>query len=236
MRKIFLLILVLLPALSFAKTGEKMVYYLKLGFVKGGEAEMDITDTTYLGQKAKCYYLKAKTTGITDVIFNVYDIYETIANSETLLPYKSIRNVKERNYKAYNEVTYFHNVDSIFSKKNGWRKAPKDLLDIVTVFFYFTKGNYIDRISQGEVVTLPTLHAEEINNINIKYLGTETIDTKLGQIDCYVIAPQIKTGKIFRRSDGIRFYITKDTKIPVLLEFETKAGNLKAILADYDVN
>jgi len=236
MKNLILIFLVFLSCIARPNTKERMVYHLKLGFVKGGEAEMDISDTLYQGNKSIYYHLEARTTGITDIIFNVYDIYETIANSETLLPYKSIRNVKERSYRYYNEVSYFHDIDSIFSKKSGWRKVPPNLLDIVTVFFYFTKGNYIDKIAQGETVTLPTLHSDDIEDISVKFLGTETIMTKLGRIECYVLAPQVKAGKILRRSDGVKFYITKDTKISVLLEFDTKAGNLKAILEKYDTN
>lgn len=224
--------------LTFASSGadsEKIVYNLKLGFIKGGEAKIDITDTIYNGNKAIHYKMQAKTTGLADMLYNVFDVYETIANTENL-PYESIRNIKEKKYRYYNKVTYYRDKDSIYSQRSGWKFAPENLLDIITVFFYFTNKNYIDNIEKGEIVTLPTMHADEINDINVKFLGFETIKTKLGEIECYVLSPQVKKGKLLKKSDGVRFYITKDTKIPVLLEFEMRVGSLRAVLVDYDTD
>jgi hypothetical protein len=217
-----------------AANDKEIVYHLKLGIIKGGEATINITDTVFEGKKARYYKMVAKTTGLADAVYKVYDIYETIVNPDNLLPYKSIRNVSERNYKSYNEVTFHHNIDSIFSNKSGWKKAPKDLLDILTAFFYFTHKNYIEKIDKGETVTLPTMHDDQINNINIKFSGFEIVDTKLGKLECYVLSPQIKAGKLLKNSNGVKLYITRYSKIPVLLEFEMKVGSIRAILKEYD--
>jgi len=236
MNKFIICILLILPIISVGADSERIVYNLKLGFIKGGEAKIDITDTTYNGNNAIHFKLQAKTTGLANALYNVFDVYETTANPENLLPYLSVRNVKEKKYRYYNEVTYHRDIDSIYSQRSGWKKAPENLLDIISVFFYFTKENYIEKIDQGEIITLPTMHADEINNIDIKFIGFETIKTKLGKIECYVLSPQVKKGKLLKRSDGVKFYITKDTKIPVLLEFEMKVGSLRAVLKDYDTD
>ena len=94
----------------------------------------------------------------------------------------------------------------------------------------------LEKIDRGEIVTLPIMHADEINNINIKFLGFEKVKTKMGDLECYVLSPQVKKGKLLKHSDGVRFYITKDTKIPVLLEFDMRVGSLKAVLEDYDTD
>ena len=234
MKKLFIYFLMILPAVVFGNDSENIVYHLKLGFIKGGEATINISDTIYQGNEAINYKLLAETTGIVDKLYNVHDIYETTADAKTLLPLKSIRNIKERKYRYYNEVNYYHNIDSIYSQRSGWRMAPENLVDIITVFFYFTNQNLIENIGHGDIITLPTFHADEINDINIKFLGYETLKTKIGKLECYVLSPQVKKGKLLKRSDGVKFYITKDTKIPVLLEFDMKVGKLKAILKDYD--
>ena len=180
--------------------------------------------------------MKAKTTGLADKLYKVYDIYETVANPDNMLPHLSIRNIKERKYRYYNEVTYHRDIDSIYSQRSGWHESPENLVDILTVFFYFTNEKLIESVDHGETVTLPTMHADEINNINIKFLGFETIKTKLGKLECYVLSPQVKKGKLLKRSDGVKFYITKKDRIPVLLEFDMKVGSLKAILKGYDAN
>lgn len=237
MNKLLALAMLIVPMrISAGEGSEQILYNLKLGFLKGGEARINITDTTFEGKKAIHYRLEVKTTGLADALYRVFDIYESTVDPATHLPYVSVRNAKEKKYRFYNEVTYHRDIDSLYSQRSGWKHAPNNVVDIITVFFYFTNQNYIEKINQGEMVTLPTMHADEINDIHIKFLGFEVIDTYMGSLECYVLSPQVKKGKLLKRSDGIKLYITRDTKIPVLLEFDMRVGALRAVLKDYDTN
>jgi hypothetical protein len=218
------------------KTRERLVFDLKLGFIKGGEAVMVIKDTAYNGRPAKSFHLKGRTTGITDKIFNVNNEYESIIDAVTYLPYKAIRNAKERKYRYYNEAYFYHDTDSVYSEKTGWIKVPHDLTDLLTVFFYFIKRDMLDEIDLNKAVEIPTLHGHDIQLIKIKYNGTEQVESKMGMIECYVLSPVVEKGKVLKRADGIKLYISKEGKIPVQFDFETKVGTLKAILQSYKIN
>ena len=215
---------------------EILVFDLKLGFVKGGEAILTIRDTSFNGKKAVDYHLKGYTTGITDKIFKVDAIYESTVDAKSYLPYRSVRNIKERKYRYYNEVFHYHDKDSIFSEKTGWAKVPDNLTDILTVFFYFAKNNMIDDIGKGKTVVLPTLNGHEVQNIKIRFNGYEMLETPMGPLESMVLSPVVDKGKVLKRSDGLKFYISKDSHIPVQLDFETKAGTLRAILVSYRIN
>ena len=76
---------------------ERIRFNLKFGILKGGEAEMTVTDTTLNGKPAIHYHVLGKTTGLADKLYGVYDIYETTVDAETHLPLKTIRNVKVGN-------------------------------------------------------------------------------------------------------------------------------------------
>jgi hypothetical protein len=236
MRKLILILFTVLSLHSEANSPKDIVYHIKLGFIKGGVASIHISDTVYEGKEAQYYRLTIKTIGVADAIYKIHDIYETIADPVTLLPYKSTRKVSERTYRKYSEVLYYHDKDSVFSNNTGWQKAPDGLLDLITAFFYFTQTDNIEKVKISKTVTLPTLHEDEINNLTINYSGIEKIDTKLGKLPCYVLLPQIKPGKILKNSNGVRLYITQDTRIPVLLNLEMKVGSIKAILKEYDSN
>lgn len=236
MKNALTILLFVLPFFAGATERKEIIYHLKLGFIKGGEASISISDTIFNGHKADYYRLTIKTTGVADAIYKVNDVYESIANPETLEPYKSTRRVSERNYRKYSEVIFYPDKDSIYGNNTGWQKAPDKLLDIITAFFYFTKTNNIEKIKGAKMIILPTFHDDEINNLSIKYSGEETVETKLGKLPCYVISPQIKAGKILKNSDGVKLYITQDTKLPVLLDLEMKIGSIKAILKEYDSN
>ncbi|MDR2910585.1 MAG: DUF3108 domain-containing protein [Bacteroidales bacterium] len=231
---IALFILMFVVGVSAKK--EEIKYDLKFGIIKGGEASLIISDTKFNDKNAVHYYLIGQTTGVTNVLFNVYDIYETTVDAETMLPLKAIRNIKEKKYRWYNETLFYHDVDSIDSQRTGWQAVPKNLVDIVSVFFYFVNKHMFDDIEKGYTVSLPTYHADKISDITVKYSGEEKIDTDLGKIDCYILSPIVDKGKLLNRSDGLKLYISKENKIPVLLEFDMKAGTLRAVLKSYNID
>lgn len=212
------------------------MYNLKFGFIKGGEAELVISDTLFENKKALHYYLEGRTTGLTDKLFGVNDIYETTVDAQTRLPLKSIRNIKEGKYRWYNETLYYHEVDSIYSMKSGGRSTPENLVDILSVFFYFIHNHLMENIELQEEITFPTFHADKIQDVSVKYAGEHKIKTDLGEVDCFVLVPSVDKGKLFKRSDGLKFFISKETKLPVLLEFDMRVGALRAILQSYKID
>lgn len=215
---------------------EKIFFHLKFGFIKGGEAVLTISDTTFNDKKAVHYHLMGRTTGVTDKLFGVNDIYETTVDAATRLPLKSIRNIREGKYRWYNETLYYHEVDSINSQRSGWRSVPDNLVDIVSVFFYFIHHHLLDNMQPGASITMPTFHADKIDDVTVRYLGDQKIETDLGKIDCYVLTPTVNKGKLLKRSDGLKFFISKATRLPVLLEFDMRVGALRAELERYQVD
>ncbi len=237
MNKIVTILFILLVFVSeISAKKEKIKFDLKFGIIKGGEAELVINDTKFDGKKAIKYSMQGKTTGITNSLFGVNDVYETTVDAQTYLPLKAIRNIKEKKYRWYNETLFYHDIDSINSQRTGWRAVPHNLVDIVSVFFYFINNNLFEEIENGHTVTLPTFHADKIENVTIKFMGEETIETDLGKINCFVLAPQVDKGKLLNRSDGLKFYISKEKKIPVLLEFDMRVGALRAVLKSYQID
>ena len=232
---ILLLLSILLISSSFGAK-ERIRYNLKFGFVKGGEAVLVITDTVFNGKPAIHYFMEGKTTGLTDKLFGVNDVYETTVDAETRLPLKSIRNIKEGKYRWYNETLFYHDIDSLNSQKTGWREMPENLVDIISVFFYFINHHLFEEIEVGHTVTLPTFHADKINDVTVKYLGEDRVETDMGKIDCFVLAPVVDKGKLLKRSDGLKFFVSKETKMPVFLEFDMKVGALRAILKSYKID
>lgn len=235
-RTLFSFLLIIMFAVPSLAQEKVISYDLKFGFIKGGEARLVISDTIYRDTKAIQYHLVGRTTGVTDKLFDVNDIYTTIVDAKTKLPLKSIRNIQESKYRWYNETLYYHELDSIYSQKSGWRDAPENLVDIISVFFYFIDHHLVKNVENGEQVTLPTFHADKIQDVTIKYMGDTTIDTSLGKVDCHVLAPVVDKGKLLRRSDGLKFFISKSSKIPVMLEFDMRVGALRAELTGFTID
>jgi len=237
MNKTVLIFLSVFLLIQNSSAKEKRVRFsLKYGFIKGGEAEMIIIDTIFNGIPAISYCFKGKTTGLTNAIYGVNDTYTTIVDAETNLPLKAIRDIKENNYRWYNETYFYHDIDSLKSKRTGWRKMPDNMVDIISSFFYFVREYKMDEMAVNEIKTLTSFHADKIDTIAIKYIGEQRIKTDLGKIDTYVLIPSVDKGKLLMSSDGLRFFISKELEIPVMLEFDLKIGALRAVLKSYKID
>jgi len=237
MNKIVLIFLSVFLLIQTVSAKEKRVRFnLKYGFIKGGEAEMIIIDTTFNGIPAISYCFKGRTTGLTNAIYGVNDTYTTIVDAETNLPLKAIRDIKENNYRWYNETYFYHDIDSLKSKRTGWRKMPDNMVDIISSFFYFVREYSMEEMAVNEIKTLTSFHADKIDTIAIKYIGEQRINTDLGKIDTYVLIPSVDKGKLLMSSDGLRFFISKELEIPVMLEFDLKIGALRAVLKSYKID
>jgi len=123
---------------------EEMEYILRFGFIKGGKATL-VAEYEKINRKPSIHYrMRGRTTGIVDKIYEVNDIYESWVDPETYLPIKSIRAVREQNYRFYDEVIYDHINDSLFSIKSGHLKVPDQVNDLVSVFFYIRQNQYFE--------------------------------------------------------------------------------------------
>lgn len=234
MKTRLLLIFILFTGVANAQSIEQLEYNLKYSFIKGGEAKIIISDTTWNGKPAKHYYMQGKTVGFAEALYNIDDVYETILEPSGMQPIKHIRNIKERKYRYYNETFFYPANDSIVSKRSGGRKVPHNMLDILTVYGYLRQGKLLENLKVGDQFTLPVYHADKYFMMTSVYLGTEKIKSKLGNKECYVISPFLDEGKVLKTKDGLKFYITKDAdKIPVVLELDLTVGAVRAELTGY---
>jgi hypothetical protein len=216
---------------------EEMEYTLRFGFIKGGKATLTAQNEK-LNKKSTIHYrMRGKTTGLVHKIYEVNDVYESWVDPITYLPVKSLRNVKEQKYRFYDEVTYDQKNDSLFSLKKGRKKVPNNVNDLVSVFFFIRQNQYFEAMLAGKNVEIPVFHGDELFMMHLEYLGTKTIDTKIGKKLCYVISPTVPKGKLLKGSDDLKIYITADkNRLPIYAEFNLMLGSLKCELDEYKIS
>jgi hypothetical protein len=237
MKQILAIFLVLLTlAQSTLAKEERIKFHVKFGFIKGGEVVMVVKDTLFNNRPARHYRVEGRTTGITNAIYGVLDIYETTVDAETYLPLKATLSIKEGSHERYNETLFHHDIDSLHSQRKGWSEMPNNLVDIISGFFYFINRNPFTNLQAGDAVAYSIYHDDEIMDVSIKYLREERIKTDIGKINCLVLSPIIEKGKIFNRSDGIKVYISKENKSLVYIELDTTFGTLKAVTKHYSID
>jgi len=233
---IFVLLFLFVGRLS-AEPLEEMEYILRFGFIKGGKATLIAENEKINKTQAIHYRMRGRTTGLVDKIYEVNDIYESWVDPITYLPIKSIRNVKEQKYRFYDEVIYDHLNDSLFSQKAGRLKVPDKVNDLVSVFFYIRQNQYFEDLLAGKRVQIPVYHGDDLFLMELQYIGIETINTKIGRKECYVVSPKVPKGKLLKGSNDLKIYITKDkNRLPIYAEFELVLGALKCELNSYKIN
>jgi hypothetical protein len=228
--------LTILFGLNLHAKEHKLKFHLKFGPLKGGEAEMTVYDTVFNGKPAIHYHVLGRTTGLAEKLYGVYDILESTVDAKTHLPLKTIRNVKEGGYMRYEETFFFQEQDSVYSQRRGGRKVPHNLLDLVSVFFYFVNTYPVETMQPGDGATYTTINAGQISDVTVKFLREEVIETDIGKVDCYVLKPIVDKGKVLRRSDGVLFYISKAQKLPFYITFDMPVGSLDAVIQSYELN
>jgi hypothetical protein len=234
---LFSVLTFILASPLMAQPLEEMEFNVRLGFVTGGKATLIAKNDVIDQKQAIYYYLQGRTTGFISKLYEINDVFETWVDPETYLPIKSIRIVKEQKYRFYDEVTYDHVNDSIFSIKSGRKKVPRKVNDLVSVFFYIRHNLFFEDLLAGKQIKIPVYHGAELFIMNLVYMGSETINTKIGKQDCYVVSPKVPEGDMIKGSNGLRIYITKDAKrLPIYAEFDLILGALKCELNSYKIN
>jgi hypothetical protein len=219
---------------TFFHDGEILNFHLRYGFIIGGEVQLELKELSNSGKRN--FYLKgtAKTTGIADKLFRVYDTYESYFDRDSGLPYLAIQNVREgRKYKYFNEVRYNHQNNTVISSKSGEHKVKENILDIMSAFFYIRRLD-LSAAKEGDVFKLLTYFSDREFPFELRYRGKETIETKWGKIKCLKFAPVVEPGRVFKSKDDMLIWYTDDeNRIPIKITMEMLVGHVTVEMIKY---
>ena len=214
--------------------GEKLEYVIFYGLINGGVATMELKKIIYNKNDALHCVTTARSTGVTDVLYKVKDIYESYFDPETMLPYKSIRDINEGKYHKHDEAWYFHDKNRVKSINSGFIDSlPSDIRDMVSAFFYLRTVNY-DTMKYGDIIELNTFFDDELFPFDMRYRGKEKIKTKMGHFNCIKLVPFVEPGRIFKTEEDMTIWICPDLKYaPVRVRFDLLVGSLKIDLISH---
>lgn len=220
------------------KPGERLSYLIHYGLINAGMAVLYVEKDTVLKQDVNHIVISGWTTGLADALFKVQDTYESYVDPQTDLPVKAIRNIREGRYKKYNEVIFDRKSrpDStiLHSQASGMLVVEKNIHDMLSAFFYFRKYYLPGDLMKGEIIELNTYFTDEIYPIRIRYMGTETVRTKVGKVKCHKFNPVTEVGRLFKTEDDMSIWFSRDDNfIPVKIRFELFIGAVQIDLMAY---
>ncbi|HEX2921667.1 MAG TPA: DUF3108 domain-containing protein [Bacteroidales bacterium] len=222
------------------KPGEKLEYIIHYGIINGGTASLEINRDTLFRREVWHSKMIARTTGFTDALFRVVDIYESYIDPATELPVKSIRNIREGRYRKYNEVLFDHKTrrDSaiLTSDLTGVHITQPGIHDILSCFYHLRDNILPDSdLKKGEMITIMTWFTDELYPIRLRYLGIDEVKTRFGKIKCHKFNPVTETGRLFSTEEGVSFWFSADKNfLPVMIRFDIFVGSFTIELAEFE--
>jgi hypothetical protein len=216
------------------REGENLLYVVKFGPIVGGNASLVLKQAYYNNKLVFHARGEAKTVGLAEKLYSVKDIFESFFDLHTILPYKSIRDVKEGNYRKHEEAIFNHAGNTVYStRKDTVVTIPKNTLDMMSLLYYIRSIDLYD-MKNGDVLRTITFFDEELFPFDIRFKGTEVIKTNYGKIRCYRFDPVVEPGRMFKSEDDMTIWISADRNlIPIKVKFNLVVGSLHMELSQY---
>lgn len=245
MKRIILLALVFIFTNSFTQpedsftTGEWFKMRIHYGIINAGYATLEIKEATRNNRKAHHVIGRGYTTGLAKAFFKVNDDYQSIFDAETGKPYQFLRKINEGGYTKNQEGFFNQKENSVLVKdyKNKTEKTfsvPENVQDILSSFYYLRNHPDIDKLKEGESISIDMFFDEETTKFKLKYIGKEDLSTKFGKVSCMVFRPYVQAGRVFKEEESLTVWVSADNnKIPVRLKASLAVGSLKADLDAY---
>ncbi len=213
--------------------GEKLKFIIYYGIIDAGIVEAELNFTEYANFNAYHGKMLARTVGLADKLYKVRDEYQSYFNPQTLLPYKSVRDISEGRYKKYHVDTFDHGNGKVTTLKGEEFPIPPEARDMVSVFFYIRNIDFRD-LNEGDIIKIVTFFDDEIFPFDMRYRGIEDIKTRMGTFNCIKLVPFVEPGRIFNNEDDMTIWLSNDpNRVPVRVRFDLKVGSMKCDLIEY---
>lgn len=214
--------------------GEHLRYEIHYGVITGGKASLKLSKEKLDGQDVFHVKLTGKTVGLLNSLYKVRDTYESFINPVDLLPFKAIRDINEGSYTRYNEVTFDRKNNKVTSLRSGTKDVPAGIHDILSAFYFARANLFNSSLKKGEIIKIQTYFADEEFLLQFKFAGYETINSKIGEINCFKFIPIVQTGRAFKEEDDMTIWISADSnRIPVRVQFDLFIGSLRCDLVNF---
>ncbi|KAA6434168.1 DUF3108 domain-containing protein [Dyadobacter flavalbus] len=226
-----------IPNKSFC-TGEKVEYRVHYGFINAAEAKVEIAKSVSVVNNRPCFKVNAtgRTVGAFDLISRVRDTWRSYIDTSAILPHMFERQIQENKYRKDEKVIFNHNKDQAIASEKDETKTfnvPNNIHDIISGYFFLRTINF-EKVSEGEVIEVPTFFDGEVYKLRVRYSGKDVIKTRFGKTRVLRLNPIIPHNKLFKGESPMRLWISDDSnKIPLKAEVELVIGSLEMDIKSY---
>ena len=218
---------------SFA-AGEKLIYSVRYGFIPAGTAEISVDASREMfGREILHTKLLVKSLESFDWIYSVRTTYESYIDKLGLFPWRFALHIRESKFKA-DFSAFFDQRRGKAITSEGKYDIPLYAQDVVSAFYYARTLDY-SGMEKGDKITLVNFYNDSVHNLDVIYLGKETVSVESGTFDCIVVEPLVTEGGFFKSEGNIMLFMTDDDlKIPVQVKIKVIIGALTVELTDFE--
>ena len=222
--------------------GEELTYKLSYSL---GIMNLNAGEVTFrLKDNGETYKLTAvgKTYKGYEWFFKVRDYYETEVDKRTLRPIHTIRNIKEGDYKMYEETSFENGRVKVQRGDDASSLGSPEYFDIkncvsdVLSLLYVLRTANVDNIVKGTELPMSLFIDKEEFSLKMTYKGKNKNKKipGLGRFKTKVFEPQVVKGTVFKGSKGMKVWVSDDAnKIPMMIKSPVSVGSIKATLKSY---
>ena len=217
------------------KRGETLKYRLHYGAIDAGEADISIDNTTKMIKDRPTYHAVGVgySKGAFDWFYKVRDRYESYIDEDALVPWIFMRRTDEGGFKIKQDQMYDQENGKVLSNGKSF-DIPKYMQDMISSFYYARTIDF-SKAKIGDIFTVPTFVDDEAWQLKIKYLGKETIDSDLGNVNCLKFCPVIQKGRVFKHEDDLNVWISDDPyHVPIRAQAQILVGSVKMDIMSAD--
>ncbi len=210
--------------------GEKLVFSVRYGPIRAGEATMTIEGIEVVNGDS-CYHVvtTAASNDFFSAFFHVRDRVETFMDVDWLLPRRFEKHLNEGDYHNSAVVEFDQrNHLAIYDDERVFEMLPGSH-DVLSAF-YLTRTR---DLRVGESFDLES-HVDRKNYpIRVLVHRRERIKVPVGEFDCIVVEPVMRSTGLFKHKGSLTIWLTDDhRRIPVQVKSELPIGAISIVLVD----
>ena len=102
---------------------------------------------------------------------------------------------------------------------------------MISIIYFLRKNFNLKNIESNNEITINTFFDYQNNEMKMKYLLTEVINTTFGKIKCLKIRPYVKSDRIFIRKESLTIWVTADkNRVPIRVKADLAVGSIRVDL------